>query len=205
MEPNRYDRRYLRSRQLLSAALIELLQEKRYIDITVQDIIARANVGRSTFYAHYQDKEDLLISSLETTLENLIHPIDDGQSGQAALSTLEFFRHVQAHQDLYRAMLAGRGIDLLFGKGLAMISQKIEGHLENSPLKGRDPSVPIPVVANFLAGSFLTLLKWWIDHKLPYSPEQMEAIYQQLVMPGTLGAIQELGGFPQGPKGQAGA
>jgi AcrR family transcriptional regulator len=67
------DRRSQRTRQLLSAALIELMLEKRYDDISVQDIIERANVGRSTFYAHYLDKEDLLVGDFTRVLDALSH------------------------------------------------------------------------------------------------------------------------------------
>ncbi len=186
----------MRSRRLLGNALIELMQEKRYIDITVQDIIDRADVGRTTFYKHFQDKEDLLISKLDAILENFIHHMDSGGGDQTLLATADFFRHVQEHQNLYKAMLGGQGMDVLFNKGQAMMSQKIEKHLDNLPITRDDLSIPIPVLANYLAGSFLILLKWWVDHKMVYSPEQMDAMYQQLVMPGTLkvlGAIDKIG------------
>src|SRR5580765_1920865 len=65
------DRRSERTRQLLSAALIELMLEQRYDEITVQNIIDRANIGRSTFYAHYLDKEDLLVSGFTRVLDIL--------------------------------------------------------------------------------------------------------------------------------------
>ncbi len=180
------DRREARSRRLLGAALIELMQEKRYTDITVQDIIDRADVGRTTFYKHFQDKEDLLVSNLEVILDNFIHHMDNGGDEQALLSTADFFRHVKEHQALYKAMLSGQGMDLLFNKGLAMMSQKIEQHLTPHLSKREEPPIPVPVLSNYLAGSFLILLKWWVDQKMAYSPEQMDAMYQQLVMPGTL-------------------
>ncbi len=189
MKAHKDDRRSQRSQRLLGNALVELMHEKRYADITVQDILDRADVGRSTFYAHYQDKEDLLISNLEKMLENFIHHLDRAGDGRALLSTVEFFRHIKETQELYRAMMRGQGLDLLFSKGQAMMSQKIEQHLSGISIEGLPPSIPIPFVANFLAGSFLTLLKWWLDHKLVYSPEQMDAMYQQLVIPGTLAAL----------------
>jgi AcrR family transcriptional regulator len=189
MNAKKEDRRSVRSRSLLENALVALMQERRYADITVQDILDRADVGRSTFYAHFRDKEDLLIRSLERVLESFIHHMDGGDDGRALLSTVEFFRHVQANQVLYQAMVRGPGMDILFGQGQAMISQKIEQHLKHVPAQGQASAVPLPIIASYLAGSFLTLLKWWVEHKLPYSPEQMDAIYQQLVMPGTLAAL----------------
>ncbi len=186
MKTKQEDRRLIRSRRLLGNALIELMQEKRYIDITIQDIIDRAEVGRTTFYKHFRDKEDLLMSNLAIVLENLIRHMDSGEDDQPLLSTVDFFRHVKEHQDLYKAMLGGQGMDLLFNKGQALISRKIEKHLEKIPFKREEISVPIPVLTNYLAGSFLILVKLWIDHKMVYTPEQMDKMYQELVMPGTL-------------------
>jgi AcrR family transcriptional regulator len=186
MKTKQEDRRLMRSRRLLGNALIQLMQEKRYIDITVQNIIDRADVGRTTFYKHFQDKEDLLISNLEAILDDFIHHMDSDGDDQMLLSTADFFRHVKEHPDLYKAMLGGQGMDVLFNKGQAMMSLKIENHLDSLPIKRGDLPIPIPVLSNYLAGSFLILLKWWVDHKLAYSPEQMNAMYQQLVMPGTL-------------------
>ncbi len=186
MKTKQEDRRLIRSRRLLGNALIELMQEKRYIDITIQDIIDRAEVGRTTFYKHFRDKEDLLMSNLAIVLENLIRHMDSGGDDQLLLSTVDFFKHVKEHQDLYKAMLTGQGMDMLFNKGQALMSRKIEKHLEKLPYKKAEVSIPIPVLTNYLAGSFLILIKLWIDHKMVYSPEQMDKMYQELVMPGTL-------------------
>src|SRR5215211_53883 len=65
------DRRSKRTRQLVSSALVDLMLEKQFDAITVQDILDRANVGRSTFYAHYTDKEDLLISEIARVIHQL--------------------------------------------------------------------------------------------------------------------------------------
>ncbi len=180
------DRRLIRSRRLLGNALIELMQEKRYIDITVQDILDRADVGRTTFYKHFQDKEDLLMSNMVNILENSIRHMDRGGDDQLLLSTVDFFRHVKEHQNLYKAMLGGQRMDMLFFKGQALMSRKIEKRLEKLPFKREEISIPIPVLTNYLAGSFLILVKLWVDHKMVYSPEQMDTMYQELVMPGTL-------------------
>jgi len=72
MKTERVDRRVQRTRQLLNEALMSLIVEKGYEAITVQDIIDRANLGRSTFYAHYQDKEDLLLSGMEKIVHSLV-------------------------------------------------------------------------------------------------------------------------------------
>lgn len=184
------DRRSVRSQRLLSNALIALMQKKNYPDITVQDILEQADIGRSTFYAHYLDKEDLLFSNFESVLVNLIHHFDDENEGQL-LSTVEFFSHVKENQEFYKALAKGRGLELLYDKGLALISQKIEGHMAKMEIQKSGSPFPLPILTNYLAGSFINLLIWWINHKFPYTPEEMDAIYQNMVMPGTLKVLND--------------
>src|SRR5438046_3717676 len=104
MRNTKVDRRSERTRQLLNVALIELMLEQRYDEITVQDIIDRANIGRSTFYAHYLDKEDLLVSGFTRVLDTLSqHPQQlAGEAHQALPSLTRFFQHVQDHYQLYK-------------------------------------------------------------------------------------------------------
>src|SRR5690348_6733672 len=71
MKTEKQDRRSERTRRLLGEALISLMLERRYADLTVQDILDRANIGRSTFYAHYWDKDDLLASTMEQMIRML--------------------------------------------------------------------------------------------------------------------------------------
>ena len=95
MEQAKHDRRSQRTRQLLSDALVALILEKRYDAITVQDILDRANVGHSTFYTHFYDKDDLLLSDLDALLARLHQVIDDGSHGPSVLvPSLALFRHV---------------------------------------------------------------------------------------------------------------
>src|SRR5215212_4388 len=107
MKSNKGDRRSQRTRQLLSAALLALMLEKRYDAITVQDIIDRANVGRATFYAHYFDKEDLLMSDITRVLDELSGHVVAGAPGtpRPLPRLTAFFRHVQEHQTLYQALV----------------------------------------------------------------------------------------------------
>jgi AcrR family transcriptional regulator len=186
MKNTKTDRRSLRTRQLLSAALVELMLQKRYDEITVQDIIDRANVGRSTFYAHYLDKDDLLISDFTRVLDALsdhMHQRKPGELGGPPSLTL-FFEHVQAHRHLYKALVRGGGIELLYKKGHERLRQNIEQHLRELAPAGETDAALLPLVADYLAGSILHLLKWWLDHETPYTPAQLDALFHRLVLPG---------------------
>ena len=174
------DRRSQRTRQLLSAAMVELIREKDYSSITVNDIIERANVGRSAFYAHYRDKDDLFVGELDRVIELLSHRIP-GQEDMPFFPSLGLFRHVGDEYELYKALVWTPGIDLLMKHMQKSLSERIEQGLKNS---GKEYDVPLAVLANFVAGSFLTLLKWWLENKRVYSPEQMDEIFRKLTLAG---------------------
>lgn len=183
------DRRVLRTRRLLSEALVELMQEKRYERITVQNIVDRANVGRSTFYAHYKDKDDLLLSDFEQVLDMLNQHVSlDDVEGVPV--SVELFRHIQGHHHLYRALLWGRGIELLFEQGQVSLANRIEQHLMDALPEGADPAVPVPVVAASLAGTLLTLVRWWLENDMPHPPAAMDRMYRQLALPGVLSVLR---------------
>src|SRR5215216_6604277 len=168
MPEDKKDRRSQRTRHLLSAALVELIREKDYNTITVSDIIERANVGRSTFYSHFHDKDDLFVGELDRVIELLSQRIP-GQEEMPFFPSLGLFRHVGEEYELYKALLWTPGIDLLIKHMQKSLSQRVEQRLQNS---GRELEIPYPVLASFIAGSFLTLLKWWLENKMIYPPEQ---------------------------------
>jgi AcrR family transcriptional regulator len=185
----RPDRRTQRTQRLLSDALVALLQEKSYESITVQDIIARADIGRSTFYAHYQDKDDLLLSSVARVFDELIQHTPPGDECDGPLlATTELFRHVQEHYPLYKALKWGRGIEWLFRRGQTYLSQTIEARFNSRP-DSPDHVLPLPVLANYIAGSLFALLAWWLENNMPYPPERMDEFFRQLVMPGAWNAL----------------
>ena len=179
------DRRSKRTRQLVSSALVDLMLEKQFDTITVQDILDRANVGRSTFYAHYTDKEDLLMSEIARVIHEFeTHTAASGQAHGGLLPSLVLFQHIQEQRRLMQAFVWGRGADMLLRGFRGQVSQIAEQNLRL--LVGHEVtfSAPIAVIANFVASTFLMLLQWWNEDDMRYSPEQIDAMFQKLVMPG---------------------
>lgn len=182
------DRRSKRTRKALGDALVELMLTKRFDDITVQDILERANIGRSTFYAHYTDKEQLLMAQIERMIHQLeAYTIEMGQQHNVLLPSLELFRHVQEQRRLMQAFVWGRGAEMLTRDFQGQVSKIIEQNLLSLTDNAAGFSVPLPVVANFVASTFLMLLRWWFDEDMRHTPEQMDAMFQKLVMPGVHG------------------
>ncbi len=178
------DRRAQRTQQALINALIELLAARHYDQITIQDIVDQANVGRATFYAHYQNKDDLLKSGFERILDILVQQIVSSEKDQCLFDTSMLFHHAQGHYELYRTLVWGSGFELLTKEGHAALSKKIEDRFALLLTGRQPPSIPLPILSYSVAGTLLILLKWWLDNKMPYPPERMDEIFQQLVMPG---------------------
>lgn len=184
MTAEEHDRRALRTQAALIHALLALIATKHYDQITVRDIVRQANVGRSTFYAHYQSKDDLLVSGFEQQLDVLVRQIVISEDGRLQFDTTAFFRHVQGHCAVYRTLIWGSGFKLLIKDGHAALATKIEARLSALLALHHPPKVPLPVLANTLSGVLLVLLKWWLDNQMPYSAERMDEIFQKLMMPG---------------------
>ena len=188
MEHDKEDRRTRRTRQLLRDALLSLLKEKRYIDISVQDIIERADVARSTFYVHYIDKDDLLVgkwgvfaSKLGHQAETMMHA---GHMSKSIFPTRGWFQHVQAQNDILKLLAKDSAMELamktLHGILRMDAQRKVEKYLQDND------SIPYSLVVEYMASALMTLIQWWVRQDMNYSPQQMDEIFQRLVMPGVL-------------------
>jgi AcrR family transcriptional regulator len=183
------DRRSRRTRQLLGDALVELMLEKHFESITVQEILDRADVGRSTFYAHYTDKESLLLSQIEHVIHELEKYAEAGSAHHGLLPSLELFRHVKEQRRLMQAFVWGRGAELLTHDFQGQISQIIEQNIRAMAGATVTFAVPLPVVAKFVASTFLMLLRWWFDEDMQHTPEEMDDMFQKLVLPAIHGLM----------------
>lgn len=188
-QPSKGDRRVRRTRQALLQALLDLILEKRYDKITVQDIIDRADVGRSTFYSHFLDKEDLLLQGIhsfgEHVGEHLGHEVApvEGYDPEHVVHSLAFFQHAYDNRSLYRAMFEGGGAGFVKETVLQHITVDIETHLSARFDGDASPEVPMIVITNFLAGSMMSLLTWWLEEDMPMMPAEIDSMYQRLARP----------------------
>ena len=179
------DRRIERTRQLLQEALIAVILEKGFEAATVQDVIDRANVGRSTFYAHFQDKEDLLLSGFEhlwAEFEKHLTAASSNNEGPWDLS-LSMFQHAESQRRLYKAMAGKQGGNIALTYIQKYLSGYLTDHLKQQLAK-RKKGFPPEILSYHIASSFISLLTWWLDNDSTYSAEQMNDFYRQLVEPG---------------------
>lgn len=191
------DRRVSRTRRHLQEAMLALILEKGYDSVTVEEITARADLGRTTFYLHYHDKEDLLMQSARNLVDGLVtklaqYPMDrlklhsDPTSGDMLLPIVALaFQHVEQNADLYRVVLRGEGTYSAVRRVRQILNQAIADLIQQIAARNKlefNPQVPMNVFINSLAGAWIGMITWWLDEDLPYPPEQMAIMYQRMFM-----------------------
>jgi AcrR family transcriptional regulator len=177
-----------RSRDLLFQALIALILEKGYDRITVQEIIDRADVGRTTFYSHYRSKDELLLSATEglrSLLEQALASTSTSSAPAPILQAAEamFGQLDEAeHRRRYRALLGTRGGELTTRTIRKLLSVALAQHLQaRGAVKDK---YRLEAAGVFMGNGLVGLLTWWLDSRRPLSGDQMCAIFERLAVPG---------------------
>jgi AcrR family transcriptional regulator len=179
------DRRVQRTRELLQQALIALIRERGYDPITVQDIVDRANVGRTTFYLHYTSKDDLFLHCHDAILGQFQLSPEVHLSPEALLSPeapagmVMAYRHLIEAQALLVPILQSKDGLLILRRIRDRSAQEIAAHLR-AAFAEEDSGLPIDLLANYLAGAQIALLQWWLEKRRPYSPEQLAHTFHRL-------------------------
>jgi len=187
------DRRVRRTRDRLGDALISLMHEKPFDDITVQDVLDRARVSRSTFYTHYTDKDDLLMSDAEDFFEGISMALSvHGDISDRVLPVREFFAHVSQERKFINALSAsGKLVDNMeLARG--HFARGIQRRLAELPRGRGIPASARPAIAFALAGSLLSLMTWWLDHGARESPARMDELFHQLLWSGVCSSAAPL-------------
>jgi len=183
------DRRVRRTRELLQRALLSLVQERGYERITVQDILDRADVGRSTFYAHYRDKEDLLLSGFEDirvalTTEREAAEHADGGAREFLQPLLVVFRHVEAHRHVWQPLARKGGADVVVRILRDYVADLVREHFRAQFPAAVKNQVQLETAVHFIVSAFIGLGIWWLDNDIPYSAEEMYSIFRRLANQG---------------------
>ncbi len=170
------DRRVKRTQRLLAEALISLTLEKGYEPVSIRDITERADVAYATFFRHYEDKEALLEEVVEVILDDMLRLLQPGpetEERQPAVGR-QIFEYVQAHSELCRVLLGSRG--------KARLIEALQATKQDIPLLTASSQIP-PEIANYhFMSAGIELIQWWLDHGMPYPPEQMGRIFATLIL-----------------------
>ena len=185
---NKVDRRVQKTRQILQKAIVDLVVEKGFESIKVQDILDKANVGRTTFYAHYQNKGELLHECFAE-----VHIIlEEHLSGLSAVSrrsrdikmnsdfTLKLFKFAEKNAQLYKALLKQQDLSGFINDSLvAQLNKPVKDWLTRE----KNSSIPAEIVIHYFISAFFGVLKWWVNHDIPCPAEEIDGYFKQLALP----------------------
>jgi len=179
------DRRQQKTRSAIFQAFSRLLEKKHYNNITVQEILDEANIGRSTFYSHFETKDALLKEMCTDIFHHVFsrelkseasHDFSASNPGLYERIT-HLLYHVRENKSNLLGVLSSESGELFlrfFKDYLAVMFREYPSLLK--------PGVPEDLAMNHVVGSFAEAVQWWIDQKMKMPPDELAAYYLKLVM-----------------------
>ncbi|HEX4758000.1 MAG TPA: TetR/AcrR family transcriptional regulator [Terracidiphilus sp.] len=182
------DRRVGRTQKLLREALHSLIREKDYDSIVVKEILDRANVGRSAFYTHFRNKDELLASGIKDILGSV--PPARGKTGHGGIDgipwfSLPIFQHIQQHRAMGGLKMGARGRAVLHGQLQKVLVDLIADEVRKRFLGRRKAAgkIPADLFAQYLASTFILVLDWWVENRSPISADEANNSFRALIDP----------------------
>ena len=188
---NPEDRRIQKTQDLLRGALRSLIGEKPYDSIVVKEILDRANVGRSTFYSHFRDKDDLLISGIY----DMLGPVQSAASfpgkreDRILWFSLPLFEYHYQHRHPHQPggdKIGGRGRALLhehLRRVLADVIAEVASKEFRTARKGVTRQIPADLLAEYIAATFVLVLNWWLAKRMFLAPKDVNDVFRRLILP----------------------
>jgi AcrR family transcriptional regulator len=177
------DRRIRRTRDNLGDALIQLMQEKPFDSITVQQVLDRAGVSRATFYTHYRDKDDLFLSDVEDFLERMGRFLARQKAPARRLFPVEeLFAHIADVPRVHAAIMASGKAPDFRELAIGCFARSIEQRLVAAGVALANPE--LRATSHALAGSLYSLLDWWLLHNKSIPPKEADALFHRLAWNG---------------------
>ena len=192
-EKKREDRRIIRTRLALHQALSELVREKGYADVTVEEITTRANLGRTTFYLHYQDKEDILLEGLEEHLSALVDEITKRPLVFWLRDTNEnliksIFITVKENEDIFSLITREQSNKVYdhFRNIIVKVAMKLINESPWAQKKIDQLAVPVEYVIDYFSGAMWASIVWWAGEGFKQPTDEMLKSFRTLFFPGLL-------------------
>jgi AcrR family transcriptional regulator len=180
------DRRVQRTRTALYDALVRLIRRKPYSDISVEDVLVEADIGRSTFYAHFRSMDDLLDRSLDRLKALLQRAIGEAELMSPAGEwdcTRVLFDHVGEYRDIHATLADNRGGEVLQAALARVLAEVLREALPRESQAG----LPRELAVQFVVSTFATVLGYWFGRQPERPAAEAEAMFRHLVGRG-LGA-----------------
>ncbi len=173
------DRRTARTEHSLHVALQTLIQEKGYEATTTREIADRANVGRSTLYAHHSSKEGLLLHGLQYVRDALLVAQRDSETTPLGFSRT-FFEHINEHRKTYLTLIRSEAGPAVTRRLKRIVGEIVARDLEQNRLGG---DIPRAALIQFIVDGFFSVLHWWFQDSPKLSPAEADRILRRLLLP----------------------
>jgi AcrR family transcriptional regulator len=165
------DRRILKTQQALKKAVIEMMSEKNFDDITIQDISDRANVSRGTIYLHYVDKFDLLDKLIAEHIDEMREICESASELDYKDANLPWFDYLGSNHLFFSTMLASKGAPSFRSRFLEFLIEEFRDEVDTT--KGKNQGLNGDVLLQFIVTSYVGVVEWWLTNGMPYPPEVM--------------------------------
>ena len=184
------DRRQQKTRAAIFSAFTVLLSEKSYHKITVQDIIDTANVGRTTFYAHFETKDDLLKELCEELFGHIINSAmdcththglySDGSAPESVFCHL--LQHLQENDKNIIGLLSCESSEIFLRYFKDSLNGLVQSQFVNQNRK-RNTDIPQDFLINHISGSFVEMVLWWIKGRMKQTPGELDRYFRAVIEP----------------------
>jgi len=165
------DRRIAKSQNAIKNAVIELMSEKSFDDITIQDISDRANVSRGTIYLHYLDKFDLLDKLIEEHIDEMGEICKSTSEMDFTEANLPWFEYLKGHYLFFSTMLASKGAPSFRRQFHEFLIEEFKDEVDIT--KGKNQGLNEDVILQFIVTSYVGIVEWWITSGMLYPPHVM--------------------------------
>ncbi|WP_299090691.1 TetR/AcrR family transcriptional regulator [uncultured Metabacillus sp.] len=165
------DRRIIKSQEAIKKALIELMSEKSFDNITIQDIADKANVNRGTIYLHYLDKFDLLDKIMEEHINNMNNFCESASEMDWLESTVHCMEYFKSNYLFFSTMLASEGATYFRSRFLQFNIEEFKKDVDIT--KGKNVGQSEEVIVQFVANAYVGVVEWWLKNGMPYPPRVM--------------------------------
>ena len=182
------DRRQQKTRAAIFDAFTALLTEKHYNQITVQNIIDRANVGRTTFYAHFETKDDLLKSLCEELFGHILSRVSDAShthglcAGAPHSMFCHLLQHLQENSRNILGLLSCESSEIFLTYFRESLSELVRKQLVFRKDES-ESAIPREFLINHITGSFVEMVFWWIRGHMKETPEELDRYFSAVIEP----------------------
>ncbi|WP_455104248.1 TetR/AcrR family transcriptional regulator [Peptostreptococcus sp.] len=184
------DRRQIKTRQAIFSAFVKLLETKRYEKMTVQGILDEANIGRSTFYAHFETKDELLKAVCRELFGHIIDSAMDKTHTHGLYSKDEapqsvfchLLQHLQENDNNILELLSCESSEIFLRYFKDNLNELIQTQFVNHNRR-ENQDLPQDFLVNHISGSFVEMVLWWLKDRNKHTPEELDRYFRAVILP----------------------